>query len=84
MHGWLVVFYGISTLVCYLMPNPVYIYGPAEYTDCISEEGQDSPNECPGYDTKQSDGKASVMLALWGMQSTSSLPCSQVHSALEW
>ena len=26
------------------------------------------------YDTKQSDGKVSVMLKLWGMRSTSSLP----------
>ena len=24
--GWLVVFDGISTLECYLMPNPVYTY----------------------------------------------------------
>ena len=24
--GWLVVFHGISTLVGYLMPNPVYTY----------------------------------------------------------
>ena len=29
---------------------------------------------CPGYDTKQSDGEAPVMLELWGMQSISSLP----------
>ena len=28
----------------------------------------------PGYDTKQSDGVASVMLELWGMQSTPSMP----------
>ena len=27
-------------------------------------------SKCPGYDTKQSDGEASVMLELWGMQST--------------
>ena len=27
------------------------------------------PNECPGYDTKQSDGEVLVMLGLWGMQS---------------
>ena len=27
-------------------------------------------NECPGYDTKQSDGEAPLMLELWGMQST--------------
>ena len=31
------------------------------------------PNECTGYDTKQSDGEASVLLELWGMQSTLSL-----------
>ena len=30
-------------------------------------------NECPGYDTKQSDGEVSVMLELWGMWSTLSL-----------
>ena len=28
------------------------------------------PNECPGYDTKQSDGETPVMLELWAMQST--------------
>ena len=28
----------------------------------------------PGYGTKQSDGKAQVMLELWGMQSSLSLP----------
>ena len=28
-------------------------------------------NECPGYDTKQSDGEVPMMLGLWGMQSTS-------------
>ena len=37
--------------------------GAVEYTDCIS-----------GYDIKQSDGEVPVMLELWGMQSTSSLP----------
>ena len=31
-------------------------------------------NECPGYDMKQSDGEGPVMLELWGMQSTPSLP----------
>ena len=25
-------------------------------------------SKCPGYDTKQSDGEASVMLELWGMR----------------
>ena len=30
------------------------------------------PNQCPGYDTKQSDGE--VPVKLWGMQNTPSLP----------
>ena len=32
------------------------------------------PNECPDYDTRKFDGEAPVMLELWGMWSTSSLP----------
>ena len=31
-------------------------------------------NECPRYDTKQSDGEVPVMLRLWEMRSTASLP----------
>ena len=33
-----------------------------------------TPNECPVYDTKQSDGEVLVMLGIWGIRSTSSLP----------
>ena len=33
-----------------------------------------SCNECPGYNIKQSDGEASVVLELWGIQSAFSLP----------
>ena len=33
-----------------------------------------TPNECPRYDTKQSDGQVLAMLELWGMRSTPSLP----------
>ena len=29
----------------------------AEYPDCISAEGKDSPNECLGCDSKQSNAK---------------------------
>ena len=46
----------------------------AEYANCISAEEQNSPNKCLGYDTKQSDGEASVMLELWGMRSIPFLP----------
>ena len=42
----------------------VQLAGASEYTECISAEGLDSPNECPGYNTKQSDCKAPVMLEL--------------------
>ena len=48
--------------------------GVLEYTNCISAKGYDSPNKCPGYDTKQSDAKAPVMLKLWQMQSTPLFP----------
>ena len=48
--------------------------GAVEYTDWISAERQDFSNVCPRYDTKQSDGKATVMLDFWGIRSTSSLP----------
>ena len=34
--------------------------GAVEYTDCFSAEGEDPPpNECPGYDSKKSDGGSS-------------------------
>ena len=38
-------------------------------TDFLSAEGCDSYIECPIYDTKQSDGEASVMQELWRMRS---------------
>ena len=31
-------------------------------------------NECPGYDTKQSECEVPAVLELWGMRSTPSLP----------
>ena len=50
--------------------------GAVEYTDCISAERKNQTNKCLGYDTKQSDSEALVilMLKLWGMRSTPSLP----------
>ena len=45
-----------------------------EYMGCISVEELNSPNECPVYDLKQSDGEAPVMRELWGM----------VHTGPEW
>ena len=37
-------------------------------------QSEKKTNECPGYDTKQSDGEVLVMLEHWGMRSTPSLP----------
>ena len=41
--------------------------GAVEYID------KDPPNECPGYDTKQSDGEDPLIPKLWGIRSTTSL-----------
>ena len=46
--------------------------GAVEYSDCISAEELYSHNECPVYDTKQSDGEVLVMPELWRMWSTPS------------
>ena len=62
------------------LEEDVHIYiaqlaGAVEFTVCNSAERErHSRNECPGYDTRQSDGEVSVMLELWGMQSAPSLP----------
>ena len=46
----------------------------AGVVDCLSADGWPRPpNECPGYDTKQSDGEVPAMLELWEMRSTPSL-----------
>ena len=55
---------------CYL----ALLAGAVEYTNCFSAEGKTTPNECPGHDTKQSDGAVPAMLELWGMRSTPLLP----------
>ena len=47
--------------------------GAVEYANCISAEMLLlPPYECPGCDTKQSDGESPVR-ELWGMWSTPSL-----------
>ena len=53
----------------------VQLAGAVEYTDCKSADGlAPPPNECPGYETKQSDAEVPAVLELWGMRSTPSLP----------
>ena len=38
------------------------------------QRSRTSPNECAGYNTKQSDGEDLVMLKLWRMRNTLFLP----------
>ena len=48
--------------------------GAVEYTDCVSAEGYNHPQQVSWYDTKQSGGEVLVMLELWEMRSTPLLP----------
>ena len=42
---------------------------------CLAQSaGAVEDTDCLGYETKQSDSEVPVMLGLWGMQSTPSLP----------
>ena len=62
------------TSILYFLINRVQLYGAAEYTDCTLCRRVRPSNECPGYDTKQSDGEALVILELCGNRSILSLP----------
>ena len=70
----------ISTLYEYTKLDVAQSAGAVEYTDYFSTEGYD---ECPGFNTKQSDSVVTVMLELWGMRSTLHCHRSQVHSGPE-
>ena len=50
---------------------PAQLAGAVEYTNCISAERKDSPNEHPGYGTEQSDGEALVMWSTLSLLSLS-------------
>ena len=65
--------YHINLCEClmYGLPSRLGLYN----TPTVSRQrGKTPPNECPGYDNKQSDGEVPAMLELWGMLSTPSLP----------
>ena len=57
-----------------LKSNIAQSAGTVEYIDFTSAEVVRRPNECPVYDTKQSDDEVPVMLWFWGMWSTPPLP----------
>ena len=55
----------------YLLPSQL---GLKNTLTAPLQRGKIPPNECPAYDTKQSDGEVPAVLELWGMRSTPSLP----------
>ena len=55
------------------MSNLAQLAGAVE-TPTAPLKRSKTPNECSAYDTKQSDGEVPVMLGLWEMWSTPSLP----------
>ena len=85
--------YGSNSATTVLWPGRLGLQNTL--TACLLRS-KSPPNKCPGYDTKQSDGEALVMLELWGMRSTPllpSLPCplqpgvvapDRAHSKLNW
>ena len=54
--------------------NSMYLLGLYNTPTASLQRGKTPPNECPGYDTKQSDGEVPAVLELWWMRSTPSLP----------
>ena len=70
MLNWIIWNKNVLTLTLCIAQSA----GAVEYTDQHLYRGIKPPNESPGYDSEQSDGEAPVMLELWGMRSTPSLP----------
>ena len=61
--------------LCILINPHIYIAQSAGAVECTTTSQQrGKTSHQPGYDIKQSNGEALVMLELWGMQSTPSLP----------
>ena len=52
----------------------IYIYILAQVAGAVEYTGCTPTNACPVYDTKQSVGDVPVMLDIWGLRTTPSLP----------
>ena len=57
-----------------MIPEIPQTGGTAISTASLQRGTTPPPNKYPGYDNKQSDSEAPLMLELWGMRSTPSLP----------
>ena len=68
-------FFYIFSLFFWLVKGTDQSARTVEYTDCFSAAGYEPTScECPGYDIKQSDELAPVILELWGIWITHSVP----------
>ena len=66
--------YGLNSTTAVLLHNCPVGWGCRIHRLLLCRGVRPPPNECPGYDTKQSDGEVPAVLELWGMRSTPSLP----------
>ena len=68
--GMLAITVTVAVLPMWIKVHIAQLTGKAvEYTHCFSAEGVRPPtkkNECPRYNTKQSDVEVLIMLELWG------------------
>ena len=71
----------------YSVGNIIYIYiyiYSCRYILFMAQTSETPSNECPGYETKQSDGETPVILERWGMWSTPSLSSLTGPLCLKW
>ena len=78
-HPFLVLFNNLSFEPQTFVIFPIFVSCPVSWGCRIYRLlfcwGVRSPtNECPGYDTKQSDGEVPELLELWGMGRAPALP----------
>ena len=69
------MFFTLFSDKCFLTTNNCFLsdFLPC-YCPTASLQRSDPSNKCSGYDSNQSDGDVEVMLELWRMWSTPSLP----------
>ena len=79
-HGVILLFYFCNQYWCFIVIHvwPAQLAWAVEYTDSNSAEGSNFPSKCPGYDAKQSDDEAPIVLEYPFCHR------SQVHSDLVW
>ena len=76
-HGYMERYMASSYLYLLMIITYEHFGGCRIHQLHLCRRARPSPNECPRYDTKQSDGEVPVMLGLRGIWSTPSLPLLQ-------